>query len=58
MVVKRMDNYAYLVVFDDTEVEFIKREAKEYNISIEQMFETIFGLLFTGGYSILTGKDG
>jgi len=46
-----------LLIFDEIEIKFLKDEAIENKISVATMVDTVFGLLFIGGYKTLTGKE-
>lgn len=56
MKIEIPDRDKILLLFDETEIEFIKREAEANDITVSEMFELLLGILFVGGYSNIIGR--
>lgn len=46
-----------LLAFTDEERAFIEREAKENNVTVTELIELMFGMLFIAGYKTMIGKE-
>lgn len=56
MKVECVDLAKVLIYFEPNEVEFLKREAKDNKLMVEEMLSMIMDMLFIEGYSDIIGK--
>lgn len=57
MKVEKAEINVFVLVFEPQELGSLKDEAKDNNLTIEQMIEELFDMVFSGGYRFVTGKE-
>jgi len=57
MEIEQWTNCQYMVTFDSEELMFLMDEASGSDLTLKGMIEELFGMIFVGGYKVLTGKD-
>ena len=57
MIVEHKELNVFVLTFEPKELEYLRCEAGLCWLTVSAMIEQLFGVLFVGGYKVLTGKE-